>query len=787
MKVYKNKYGHFDTDKNEYVITRIDTPRPWINVMSNGNWGLVLSQAGGGYSWMTHANLNRITRWNQDLVRDESGKHIYIFDDDKKIGGSITYQPSKLKPARFSCRHGIGYTIFNTRWNGLIVETTVFVHPTLSAEVWTVSVQNNRKSSANISLFYYLEWLLGRWHDSHREFHKTFFETTFNNNVIYAKKRLWEIPNAEGENWNRNWEGTAFLASNRNVDSFDTEKENFIGRYGNLIAPVGLNTPLKNEVGDGKDAIGLLKIKLSIPSGRRDYVRFFLGVGDDIKQVNSTIGSLKQDMHLQPEDISHLHLSPLKRWNVSTPDNSFDILNNVWLRHQAITGRIRARAAYYQSSGAYGYRDQLQDSQVFLQIEPSQTLMQIRLHSRHQYKDGTVHHWWHPITEEGAKTGISDDLLWLPYVISSYLKETDDFKSLRIEEPFLDAPKMPLYEHSIRAIDHVLLRMGKHGIPLIGDGDWNDGLNSVGDKEKGESFWVAMFLVGILKDFSYIARKEGDNNRSKKYSRDRKNLIKSLNKYGWDGAWYRRATTDTGRILGSSKEKEGRIFLNAETWALLNDIADDSKKGSVIRYMKKYLLREYGPLLLYPAYKTPDTEIGYLTRYAPGVRENGGLYTHAGTWAILSLAHIGNIDDAYSVFKSFNPILRGMNPDVYKVEPYVTPGNVDGPDSPNFGRGGWTWYTGSAAWLYRVCEQGILGVIPDFKGLHIRGTLPSTWDKAHLTRSFRGKIYNIHFKRQKNISIPRIYMEGNEISSNTIIYNGRNKSVDIDVLVPDNV
>ncbi|MDP2912624.1 MAG: hypothetical protein Q8N91_01275 [Candidatus Omnitrophota bacterium] len=432
---------------------------------------------------------------------------------------------------------------------------------------------------------------------------------------------------------------------------------------------------------------------------------------------------------------------------VETPDPAMNLMINTWLKYQAIAGRLWARCAYYQSSGALGFRDQLQDSQIFFYLKPELAKKQILLHAAHQYKAGTVYHWWHTLTEWGLDTGFSDDLLWLPYITLNYLDETKDFGILNEKVKYLDAKPESIYNHCLRAINKALSRFSKRGLPLIGEGDWNDGLSSVGVNWKGESVWLGHFLYGALERFAEISGMKKDFKSSRVFIKRKEALKKAINKYAWDGKWYIRAVSDNGKILGSSKSEEGKIYFNAQSWAVINKTAEENRGETAMNYAEKYLDREYGPLLFYPAYSKPDYEIGYLTRYAAGIRENGGVYSHAATWAIMAECVLKRCEKAYGMYRKMIPPERGMDPDLYKSEPYVMPGNIDGPDSANFGRGGWTWYTGSAAWMFRVIVEWILGVRPGKDGLIVDPCIPDGWNGFKMRRLFRGKMYEILVKR----------------------------------------
>jgi cellobiose phosphorylase len=744
------KYGYFSADGREYVITDPRTPRPWINVISNGDYGLTIAQSGSGYSWRTHAQLNRLTRWEQDLLRDDWGKYIYIADEAGHRW-SAGWKPVASEPAEYRCRHGFGYTAIESRNFGIRTVLTVFVPNDEPCEIWKLELKNTTRRPRRLRLTTYLEWCLGAAPDWHREFHRTFIETEFNRpaHAILARKRLWEIPTARGH-WNADWNYVAFHGCSAVPQSFDTDKETFLGRYGSLREPAGAKlSTLARRSGKWLDPIASLRAEVLLQPGEEQTVCFTLGAADSRRHA------LQLAKHYQSvETVDQALAAVRRRWEdllgtcaVRTPDPTLDLMVNYWLKYQAISGRLWGRTAYYQTGGAFGFRDQLQDSQVFLPIDASRTKEQILLHARHQFKDGSVYHWWHPITEIGLHNNMSDNLLWLPFVVGSYLAETGDDAILQEQIPFLDDPSQAaLSDHCHRAIDRVWGRRSPRGIPLIGAGDWNDGLSAVGLDMKGESIWLGHFLHRILLDFAEIAARQGEKNRAVEYRARASMLREVLNQDGWDGAWYWRATKDTGEKLGSKVNKEGKIYLNAQTWGVIAEVADEPRSRQVMDAVEQHLEYKAGPLLLAPAYRKPDVNIGYLSRYAPGVRENGGVYTHAATWAVLAAAKVGRGEMASRLFSKINPIVRGKRPDEYYAEPYVTPGNIDGPDSPFYGRGGWTWYTGSATWLLRVGMEGLLGIRPTAAGLVVDPCIKPSWKGFSVRRKFRGALYAIEVK-----------------------------------------
>ena len=484
MGKFRTRYGSFSADGSEYIVTDPATPRPWINVVSNGDYGFTVSQAGGGYSWRTHAQLNRLTRWEQDLVKDEWGKFIYIRDEKGSLW-SAGWKPGCATPDSYRCRHGVGYTIIESRNFGVETSLLMFVPNDAPLEVWRLTLRNGSRRTRTLNLFSYLEWGLGQAPDWHREFHKSFIETEYDEKArtVYATKRLWEVPTDRGH-WNTGWPYIAFHSANLKPASFDTDRESFLGMYGSVARPSGVRMKkLGGKSGNWLDPCACLHNVLTLKPGETKEIVYTLGCAGSKPEAAALAASFTDPGTVNREmaNVAARWRSMLSTVEVATPDPSMDLMENTWLKYQAISGRIWGRTAYYQTGGAYGFRDQLQDSQIWLSIDPERTKSQILLHARHQFAEGTVYHWWHPISEVGLRNRISDNLLWLPYVTNGYLQETADFAVLDCREPFVDDPGgATLYDHCVRAIESALGRISPRGLPLIGEGDWNDGLSAVG-------------------------------------------------------------------------------------------------------------------------------------------------------------------------------------------------------------------------------------------------------------------------------------------------------------------
>lgn len=776
MSLFRSKYGYFTDNYKEYIITNPFTPKPWINVISNGNYGLVISQFGGGFSWLDHSEFNRLNRWHQDLVQDNWGKYFYFRLNDEEIF-SPTFFPSKTKLEHFEVIYGQGYAIFKSKYKSIEIELTVFVPFENSIEIWDFKVKNNSDSKLVIDVFSYFEFCLGSSADFHREFHKSFIETKFlkDLNAFTARKRLWEIPLHNRGHWNIDYPFIGFITSSEDIIGFEGDKEKFLGQYGSIDKPKAVkNGYLSNTEGKWYDSIGSVEIHVELDSRSEKRFNFILGLKKEYEEILRV-----QELYANFANVDKEFNRLKSEWDkifstleIQTPDESINLLVNRWLRYQAISGRLWGRTAYYQQSGAYGYRDQLQDSLVFLPIDPSKTKDQIILHAKHQFKDGQVLHWWHPITETGLQTNMTDDLLWLPFLIIQYIKETNDYSILNEDAEYYDDKSNfdSLLNHSIKAIDKVLSRFSDRGLPLIGAGDWNDGLSAVGLDWKGESIWLAEFLYLILIEFSMILSEINQTEKANYYFQKAEKLKESFNQYAWDGEWFFRATKDNGEKIGSKENEEGKIYLNSQTWAVISGITTKLRGEKALDSVEKILLKKNGPVLLYPAYTKPDQMIGYLSRYAPGRRENGGVYTHAATWSIWAYALTKNKKLVYEIYKRLSPVLNGLDPDTYVAEPFVTPGNIEGPDSPLYGMAGWTWYTGSAAWFQKVIVDYLIGIRATKDGLLIDPCFPDEWEKVRVKRFFRGKFYEIEFENpNRSYSIIESIIVNGENFSTSII------------------
>ncbi|HKE19834.1 MAG TPA: hypothetical protein VKB80_33390 [Kofleriaceae bacterium] len=747
----EGRYGRFSPDGTEYLITDPRPPRPWSNVIANPRMGLAVSQTGSGFTWVDNSQLGVLTDWKQDFAQDSSGKFLYARDRDSGAVWSLSPAPVFAPFDSFECRHGIGYTSFHTLAHGIRATWTLFVHARETVELWKVELHNESERPRAIDLTAALDWVCGVAPAPRREFHKLFPETWYepDRGAVFARNHMWDVQSPRFGHWNTDFPYVAALACSEPIAAAQGDKTAFLGRNGAPQAPRALGEASWSPLfGRHHDPIAALRVVIALGPGESRALSFALAVDGSRDATAHLIDRYARNGALDQAlaEVRAGWTERLAAHRVDTPEPTLTWLTNDWMRYQAISARLWGRCGYYQQSGAFGFRDQLQDSQVWLTIDPERTREQLRLHAAHQFADGSVYHWWHPLSEQGHVTEMTDDLLWLAFVAASYIRETGRLCVLDDETPFIDeARPAPLREHVERAFRRVFRRTSARGIPFIGAGDWNDGLSACGLDERGESFWLGHFLAGLLADWAEIGRRRGEMEWAGELAARRDTLVAAINQHGWDGEWYARGTLDDGRVFGSHEDRAGRIFLNAQTWAVLNDVASPDRAAQCMRSVRAHLVSPAGALLLAPAYREPAAEIGYITRYAPGLRENGGVYTHAATWAIAAAAKVRDAGLVADLLRAINPALKDA--DAYWAEPYVLPGNVDGPDSPYHGRAGWTWYTGSAAWLHRIVCERVIGVRPEWDALLIDPCMPPGWRRASMTRPWRGSTYRVAIER----------------------------------------
>ncbi|MFL0194789.1 GH36-type glycosyl hydrolase domain-containing protein [Clostridium sp. WILCCON 0269] len=778
---YFNDIGGFSKDGKSYFIilkNYSNTPAPWINVISNKKFGFHISENGVSYTWNKNSRENKLTTWSNDPVMDSEAEAIYIKDDVTEQTWSISPKPVR-DSGEYLIEHGFGFSTFKHEANEILGEMTVFADIDDSVKISRVRLKNIGRGKRKLSLSYYAKLVLGVCHEQTSQY----IYTGFNNKEQYIYAR-----NPYSECFSK---GICYMKilGGKNL-SYTSSREEFIGRGGDVSAPKGLQSEnFSGRVGAGVDPCFAENIKIELNENSETEILILLGQEDSFEEISrviqkyNNIGSCTEELE-KVQDYWEKLFNVIK---VHTPDDAMNIMLNGWLMYQVITCRYWARTAFYQSGGAYGFRDQLQDVMAICYLEPDITRNHIIYSASRQYLEGDVQHWWHPFVESGIRTRFSDDLLWLPYVVAEYIQNTGDYSILEEEAPYLEDDQLKdgederykisnvskekgtVYEHCIKAIEKSL-KFGPHNIPLMGSGDWNDGMSTVGNKGQGESIWLGWFLYSILDKFQLICKFKEDNEQSDKYLKLKEFIRENIEKNGWDGSWYRRAYFDDGTPLGSVENEECQIDSISQSWAVISGAAKKSRAREAVDALERNLIREDKGLilLLTPAFDKSSLEPGYIKGYIPGVRENGGQYTHAAIWSVLALAKMCHNDRAYKAFSMINPINHTktyLNCEIYKVEPYVMSADVYAIDS-HVGRGGWSWYTGAAGWMYTTGIDTILGM--KFKGeagFTISPCIPDRWEEYSIKYTRDQCIYNIKVEKH---SEKGVWLDGNKIDNKIV-------------------
>lgn len=769
-----NGFGGFDRGGRDYVV-RLgpgrSTPHPWINVISNKAFGFHTSAEGASFTWSRNSRDFQLTPWTNDPVTNRPGEAFYVHD---LVGGGAFSPFAAVAPdasTSYEARHGQGFSTFTARRGRLTLELTQLVDPADPVKLSRLTVRNDGPGVARLRVYAYVEWVLG------------------NNRAKSAPAIVPELDARTGALLARNpysldfGDRTAFLASDGEAQSVTADRHEFIGA-GTVELPktVAAGAALSGKVEAGSDPCAAMARDVEVPAGGEVALLWLLGDAGSADEASALV-----EKH-RATDFAGRLAETGKEWGgfletlqVETPDEAFDAMVNHWLPYQSVACRIRARSAFYQASGAFGFRDQLQDTLALLLHDPQLAREQILNAARRQFQEGDVQHWWLPRTGAGVRTIISDDVVWLAYAVQRYMRVTGDDGILKEQVPYIEGePLQPgqhdafftpevsqktasVYEHCVRALDLAVKRTGANGLPLILGGDWNDGMNRVGEEGRGESVWLGWFLLKTLGNFAAIAKGQGDAKRAKAWDKHAHRLKQALENAAWDGEWYRRGSYDDGTPLGSRDSEECMIDSIAQSWSVMSGGGDPVRSRTAMEAATRHLVDDELKIikLFTPAFHDTPKEPGYIKSYPPGVRENGGQYTHAATWFVIALAEMGKADEAYRCFSMLNPVNHALDEQAaerYRTEPYVVAADVySSPDKG--GRGGWTWYTGSAGWMYRAAVESILGIRKAGNRLSIEPALPSHWDGFKATLRLSDAVYRIEVRRHEGAK-PAIEVDG---------------------------
>ena len=756
--IFNNGLGGFTRDGREYIISTDrsrTTPAPWVNVLANPSFGTIVSESGSAYTWNENAHEFRLTPWNNDPVTDPCGEAFYLRDEVTGRFWSPAPQPARGEKPYVS-RHGFGYSVFEYADQGIHSEMWTYVATDAPVKYVVLKVRNESGRERRLSLTGYLEPVLG----PSRQKSQMHVVTGMDRD---CRAMFMRNP------FNIDFPGrVVFFDVDRKERSVTGDRTEFIGRNGRLSNPAAMKrTRLSDKTGAGLDPCAALQVQVALHSGEEQEVVFIIGAGRNTDDARTLVRRFRE-----PGAAGRTLEQVWKYWNhllgavnVETPDQEVNVLVNGWLLYQTIACRLFARSGFYQSSGAFGFRDQLQDVMAVIHAEPRLAREHILLCTSRQFREGDVQHWWHPPVGRGVRTRISDDYLWLPYVTAYYVKRTGDrgvldepvrFLGGRLlnanETDYYDLPERTeetgtVYEHCKRAVENGL-KYGQHGLPLMGAGDWNDSMNRVGAQGAGESVWLGFFLHDVLTQFSPLAHEHQDPDFARRCADEAAQLKENIDRHAWDGAWYHRAYFDNGDPLGSAVNDECRMDSIPQSWSVLSGAGNAQRSRTAMEAVERFLVQPDEGLirLLTPPFNTSLMNPGYIKGYPPGVRENGSQYTHAAVWVIMAFAAMGEKKRAWELLSMINPINHGNTPEAmqrYKVEPYVVAADIYSVP-PLTGRGGWSWYTGSSSWMYRLIVESLLGVEREGDKLKISPRLPEHWKSCKIHYRYRETVYHIN-------------------------------------------
>ena len=785
----REEYGCFSENGKEFTILRPDTPRPWFNYLSNDIYHAIISHTGGGYSYNKDCKLHRILQY-EDHRSDRPGRYLYIKDRQSKKIWSPTWQPLCEPLSSWQATHGFGYTHISATHDDIETNITYFVPRADPCEVWLVKIKNTSTEERRLSLYPYVSFLLGDF----------YIEQDYKNILLlynegYFDKKTNSIVAFKHPTSSRPYETYGFFSSSSAPEGYEIDAEKFLGNYGYLNKPATVvEGTTSNTSVRGKEMVGVFKLGVVLAPGEEKELSLTLGFVEDKKEV-PILSKKYHDLtlaHQELEEVKKYWDQELSSIKIKTPDHEFDVMNNFWGKFQLLQcTRWRSAAPYNPGEGGRGFRDTAQDAEAATSLNPELSKRFILKLLANQYETGHAVAGFSDIEgpwEIGSNTGVlgkGDVAVWIPYMVTAYLKETGDFQFIHEKIPFLNGKKSTVWEHLVAAMEHFQKAVGPHGLPLFWKADWNDAFDRCGIKGKGESVWLALAYVRALKQMEELSIFLKRNQWAKKFRKWGKHMSDLVLKKAWDGEWFISLFTDEGKVVGSHKNEEGKIYLNPQSWAILSGVAGDLHQKKLLASVEKFLETDFGPALFAPQYTKYDPKIGRITAFAPGTKENAAIFSHACAFMIVAYAqaHLG--EKAFELFKKITPLNGAKKTNIYKAEPYVYAEYCHGLGNQEFGEGAFTWNTGTAAWMFMAAHQWILGVRPTYEGLLIDPVIPKGWREFYIEREFRGSLYKIKVSNPNGVEhgVKEVRVNGKKIKDNLILPSQAHQTYDVEVVM----
>jgi len=776
------RYGYFSQNGKEFVIENVATPTPWLNYIYNDHYFATISNNGGGISYLYNPLHGRITRYRiNDVPPDRPGKYVYIKDEETGEFWSTTWQPVGKNREAYQVVHGFGYTKVSAEINRIFSEITYFVPTDDTQEIWQLVLTNTSDRARKLSLIGYVEFCLGHAlvdlinQSDDQHFNRVYFDPQLN--TLFATKTYWVTEGMSTQQQeNKAWNQWAFFTVNHPVAAYETRRERFLGLYRNENAPEAVETGrLSSQDTDFGNAVGALKIDLELAPRESVLIVYRLGVIPKERFEEEKRQAVQK--YSTPALAEKALQSVSEKWEqffrhivVNTPDADSNIFLNYWTPYQAKVAFDVGRVAsfyYWGISRGFGFRDTAQDILAITVSDSQKARERIFLLARQMFRNGRVYHHFYK-DGQGELTRHCDDSLWFILAVTEYIQETGDAALLREEESFADGETATIWEHLKAVVHYAENNLGPHNLPIFGRGDWNDTLDYIGGEDEGESVWGGMFYVAMLNRLIELADFVGETAFQKEIETLRNRIRESLDSYCWDGDWYIRAFRAGGQKIGSKENKAGRIFLNTQSWAVISGISEQKKLVQAMDSVREHLDTDFGPKICAPAFREIDPKIGLITRCVPGKKENGAVFCHATTWTVLAECLLGRGNQAFAYYKKLLP--NAVDSDVFRAEPYVYSQYITSNEHPTAGMASHSWQTGTAAWMYRVAIDYLLGVRPTYWGLLIDPVVPDKWQEFSVERVFRGARYRISVQNPDGVEngVKEIRMDGRKIEGQVL-------------------